>query len=81
MLVITRRVNQSIRIGDKIEIKIVGIDKGKVKVGISAPLDVPIYREELYQSLVEGNRGSVFASQDMVLSLRKVLLPTSSSEK
>ncbi|MEN3185721.1 MAG: carbon storage regulator CsrA [Atribacterota bacterium] len=81
MLVITRRINQSIRIGDKIEIKIVGIDKGKVKVGISAPLDIPIYREELYQSLVEGNRGSVFASQDMVFSLRKVLIPTSSSEK
>ena len=80
MLVITRRVNQSIRIGDKIEIKIVGVEKGKVKIGISAPLDISVYREELYQSLVEGNRGSLFASQDMVLSLRKVL-QSSSAEK
>jgi carbon storage regulator len=80
MLVITRRVNQSIRIGDRIEIKIVGVEKGKVKIGISAPLDIPVYREELYQSLVEGNRGSLFASQDMVLSLRKVL-QSSSAEK
>jgi len=73
MLVITRRINQSIRIGDKIEIKVVGVEKGKVKIGVSAPLDVPVYREELYQSLVQGNRGSLFASQDMVFSLRKVL--------
>jgi len=80
MLVITRRVNQSIRIGDKVEIEIVGVEKGKVKIGISAPLDIPVYREELYQSLVEGNRGSLFASQDMVLSLRKVL-QSSSAEK
>lgn len=74
MLVITRRVNQSIRIGDRIEIKIVGIEKGKVKVGISAPLDIPVYREELYRSLVEGNRESICVSRDIVLSLRKAFL-------
>ncbi|MGQ9472930.1 MAG: carbon storage regulator CsrA [Candidatus Caldatribacteriaceae bacterium] len=74
MLVITRRVNQSIRIGDKIEIKIVGIERGKVKVGISAPLDIPVYREELYRSLVEENRGSICISRDVVFSLRKAFL-------
>lgn len=79
MLVISRKVDQSIRIGDNIEIKVVGIEKGKVKLGITAPPDVPIYREELYQSLVEGNKNSVFASSDRVQIFKKIFARRESS--
>ncbi len=79
MLVISRKVDQSIRIGDNIEIKIIGIERGKVKIGITAPSDVPIYREELYQSLVEGNRSSVFASSDRVQSFKKIFTESKSN--
>ncbi|MBC7216854.1 MAG: carbon storage regulator CsrA [Candidatus Caldatribacterium sp.] len=72
MLVITRRVNESIRIGDNIEVKIVAIERGKVRLGVLAPPDVPIYREELYQSLVRKNQEALFASEDMIRALKGI---------
>ncbi len=51
MLVLARRVGQQIRIADKIEIKILEVVGKKVRLGISAPSDVPVHREEIYQRL------------------------------
>jgi|UniRef100_A0A7V3YG51 carbon storage regulator len=75
MLVITRRVNESIRIGDTIEVRVVAIERGKVRLGVLAPKDVPIYREELYRSLVQENRDALFASEEMVHTLKEIFLP------
>ncbi|MEN3202544.1 MAG: carbon storage regulator CsrA [Atribacterota bacterium] len=72
MLVITRRLNESIRIGDNIEVKVVAIERGKVRLGVLAPPDVPIYREELYRSLVQGNKEALFASETMVHTLKEI---------
>lgn len=80
MLVVTRRIDQSIRIGNNIEIKILGIEKGKVKVGVSASPDIPVYREELYQSLVQDNQKALFVSEEMVSTLRKVFSPPESAD-
>lgn len=51
MLVLTRKSGQTINIGDEIKIKIVEIGNGFVKLGIQAPREQPIYREELYEKL------------------------------
>ena len=51
MLVLARRVGQQIRIADEIEIKILEVVGNKVRLGISAPCDVPVHREEIYQRL------------------------------
>ncbi len=48
MLVLTRRLGEAITIGDNIRIVIVDISGHQVKLGIDAPKDVEIYREELY---------------------------------
>mgnify|MGYP000926535342 CR=1 FL=1 len=80
MLVVTRRVDQSIRIGNNIEIKILDVEKGRVKVGVSAPPDIPVYREELYQSLVQDNQKAIFLSEEMVSTLRKVFSPPKSTD-
>jgi carbon storage regulator len=55
MLVLTRKTDQTINIGDNIRIKILEIGNGYVKVGIDAPRDLPIYREELYEKLKQLN--------------------------
>ncbi|MBU5676690.1 carbon storage regulator CsrA [Alkaliphilus sp. MSJ-5] len=55
MLVLSRRANESIMIGNDIEIKILGIDEGKVKLGIEAPKDVEICRREIYIEIEEEN--------------------------
>ena len=49
MLVLARRVGQQIRISDDVEVKILEVVGKKVRLGISAPCDVPVYREEVYQ--------------------------------
>ncbi len=49
MLVLSRKLNQSIRISDNIIVKVVGIKSGQVKLGIVAPDDVAIFREELIE--------------------------------
>jgi len=55
MLVLTRKVEQSIKIGDDIEITILAIDEDKVSIGIAAPKSTPIYRKEIYEQIQEAN--------------------------
>jgi carbon storage regulator len=51
MLTLTRKVGESIRIGDEVEIIVKEIRRNQVRIGIIAPRDVPIYREEVYESM------------------------------
>lgn len=55
MLVLNRKEGQSIRIGDDIRITVVEVDGGQVKIGIDAPKQVGIHRQEVYASIQEEN--------------------------
>lgn len=48
MLVLTRKSNQSIMIGDEIEVSVLSISGEKVRIGIEAPRDVPVFRKEVF---------------------------------
>lgn len=56
MLALSRRVNESIIIGNDIEITILEVKGDQVKIGISAPKSVPIYRKEIYLQIQQSNK-------------------------
>ena len=59
MLVLTRKINESIKIGDDIEITILSVSGEQIKIGIDAPKHVEIHRKEVYLEIqTENNRAS-----------------------
>ena len=56
MLVLTRKSNQSIMIGDEIEVSVLSVSGEKVRLGIDAPKSVPVFRKEVYVDIQDGRR-------------------------
>jgi len=61
MLILSRKLNEQIVIGDQIVITVVAIRGGNVRLGIDAPKDVPVHRQEIYEALCreEGRAGAL----------------------
>ncbi len=59
MLILSRKKDESIIIGDNIEISIVDIKGDHVKLGINAPKDVKVYRQEVYEAIQKENQAAV----------------------
>lgn len=55
MLVLSRKIEEKIRIGDNIQLAILGIQNGQVKIGVQAPKEVPVHREEVKQKILQTN--------------------------
>jgi carbon storage regulator len=69
MLVLTRKSNQSIMIGDEIEVSVLAIMGEKVRIGIEAPRSIPVFRKEVYLEIQqdkprEGDREAVDEALD-----------------
>ena len=63
MLVLTRRPGESIVIGNDIVVTIVEIKGGQVRVGISAPRDIQVHREEIYEQVRQANVDAVASAE------------------
>lgn len=51
MLILTRRPGETIRIGDDIEVVVLGVKGNQVRIGVTAPRDTEVHREEIYQRI------------------------------
>jgi carbon storage regulator len=58
MLILTRKIGECITIGDDIKVHVVDIRGKQVRLGIEAPAHAPIYRQEVYQRILEENRSA-----------------------
>ncbi len=56
MLVLSRKLNQSIMVGDNVRIVVVSVDRDQVKLGIDAPREIPVHRSEVFDEIQRANR-------------------------
>jgi carbon storage regulator len=66
MLVLTRKSNQSIMIGDDIEVSVLAIMGEKVRIGIQAPRDIPVFRKEVYLEIQQERVGTTKGAREEV---------------
>jgi carbon storage regulator len=59
---LTRRLNQSIKIGDDIEITVIEVRGDQVRIGVSAPRDVSVHRKEIYLQIQQENRAAALSA-------------------
>lgn len=71
MLVLSRKKDESIMIGDQIKLKILSVDGDQVKLGIVAPKNVKVYRSEVYDSIQQQNKEALNVSKSLIEQLSK----------
>lgn len=73
MLVLSRKLGEVITIGDQISITVLEVKENKVRLGINAPKDLRIYREEIYQKVQQENKQAAEWNLADVESLLKII--------
>lgn len=71
MLVLSRKKDESIMIGDQIEIKILAVDGEQIKIGIVAPKSVKVHRSEVFEAIQAQNREALSTSSSFLEQLKK----------
>lgn len=69
MLILARKINECVVIDGRITVKIVRVDGDTVKIGIEAPLDVPVHRLEVYEEIQRNNREALTNTRGAVPKL------------
>jgi carbon storage regulator len=80
MLVLSRKPNESVIIDGRILVKVIRVDGDVVKLGIDAPSDIPIFRQELYLEIQKSNKEARTSCQQPVPKLPRTALTVNATE-
>ena len=64
MLILTRRVGETLMIGDEVTVTVLGVKGNQVRIGVNAPKDVAVHREEIYDRIRKEGEGDAAGSGD-----------------
>ena len=80
MLVLTRRAGESVIIGDDVIVTVLEARGDVIRIGIQAPRDVQVHREEVYKELQQANREAASLTEDAVEAVNRMLRPSSEKD-
>lgn len=75
MLILSRKLNESIVIDGRIIVKVIRVDGEVVKLGIAAPADVPVHRQEIYEEIQRNNQEALTGGRAALPVLPRVVRP------
>ncbi len=81
MLVLARKPNQSIMIGDNIEIRIVDVRGDQVKIGIDAPKNIKVHRKEIYEEIKKANQEAMTSNIRSIKDFNKLKIKKEETKK
>jgi len=68
MLILTRRVGETLMIGDEVDVTVLGVKGNQVRIGVKAPREIAVHREEIYDRICQEQNGNGNAQLDAVVN-------------